>query len=694
MSTVCNVILQSTGGIKECGMPIVKANRCARHMKPVAASVYEKVSARLAQFGLKLTHGKKEYVNSKTPCEFTCARGHVTFGAVENVCNARRRHQTMVGCAVCRGEGAPSELDRVKEKLELLGHEFVSAEKCEPCHYKIIYVCGCRLDKNERVGTRTNSSNILGEVWGGCGACSQERSGAKHTIEEVAAAFDKHGLLLLATEYNDNRQMLEFVCSCGEEGLISYHDMMTGRGCGKCKTAKYIKTCQDKYGCDNAFQAPEIQEKSKQTNMDKRGVQYPMQDISVRALRDETVKNSSGLDYAFHSDQSKKQGAESIVSIYGSSTYPLSTPGQVQNMNALGTLNPMQNADVFDKQQKSANKFKTYTMPSGRRVHIQGYESFALDHLLTIDKEDNILVDRRNMPVIYYKYEGRTHRYFPDIYVRDPNPSEPDLVVEVKSMYTLTDDLAKNRCKFRYADASNLAIIILVFDGKNKKPVREIIEDAQFDEFETEEEYKYEELDREIVEQNCMMYDEYLSYARELKDRDIEPDQNDLKNDSDEKSSSSSMSNTPDIRTMPDLQTVYEQVKAGTRPEDDLRAFGAHVLKELAVKLGAQFGVKQNICKDILIKKIMHPEFYAKGSPIRYAYHDKLDHIRAQGHTDVTWSRPKIHYVCKFCGQARTTELKRITETWRMCNLCSNKERNSERAKMKLGMKYKKRAQE
>jgi len=173
--------------------------------------------------------------------------------------------------------------------------------------------------------------------------------------------------------------------------------------------------------------------------------------------------------------------------------------------------------------------------------------------------------------------------------------------------------------------------------------------------------------------------------------------QNDLSDNSNEKlssSSSSSMANIPDIRKMPDLQIVYEQVKAGTRPEDDLRAFNAHVLKDLAVKLGAQFGVKKNISKDILIKKIMHSEFYVKGEPIRYAYHDKMDHIRAQGHTNVNWIRPKIHYVCKFCEQDRTTSIHCVTETWRMCNLCSNRELNSERAKMKLGMKYKKHEQE
>ncbi len=45
---------------------------------------------------------------------------------------------------------------------------------------------------------------------------------------------------------------------------------------------KYKQTCLDKYGAENAFQSQEVKDKSKQTCLDKYGVEYSMQSQEVK----------------------------------------------------------------------------------------------------------------------------------------------------------------------------------------------------------------------------------------------------------------------------------------------------------------------------------------------------------------------------------------------------------------------------
>ena len=55
----------------------------------------------------------------------------------------------------------------------------------------------------------------------------------------------------------------------------------------------------------------------------------------------------------------------------------------------------------IDKQQKNSIHFKDYTFNSGKIIRIQGYEHLALDELVKIYNEEDILTDRNDMPKIY-----------------------------------------------------------------------------------------------------------------------------------------------------------------------------------------------------------------------------------------------------------------------------------------------------
>ncbi len=62
----------------------------------------------------------------------------------------------------------------------------------------------------------------------------------------------------------------------------------------------------------------------------------------------------------------------------------------------------MKNADVQHKQMMASYYRNEYIFPSGNISNVQGYEPLALDILLQIYSEDDILVDKNNKIVIPY----------------------------------------------------------------------------------------------------------------------------------------------------------------------------------------------------------------------------------------------------------------------------------------------------
>ena len=57
---------------------------------------------------------------------------------------------------------------------------------------------------------------------------------------------------------------------------------------------------------------------------------------------------------------------------------------------------------------------------------------------------DMVCTGATEMPQLWYEFENSTHRYFPDIYI----PTE-NLLIEVKSPWTVSLDVDKNQAKFK-----------------------------------------------------------------------------------------------------------------------------------------------------------------------------------------------------------------------------------------------------
>jgi len=232
---------------------------------------------------------------------------------------------------------------------------------------------------------------------------------------------------------------IKFICSCGEPGHKSFRTIYTiGAYCEECtnktRIIKFENTIIEKYGVNSVFKLPEIQEKIKATNLQKRGVDHSSQCKEVKDKR----KNTCLEKYGFH--------------------------------------NAMQNPEIALKNLNSCLNPKEYTLPSGNKIQVQGYEPLALDILINEWKveEENIITERTKVPEIWWKDKGdKSHRYYTDIFIPSKN-----LIIEVKSTWTYKIEKDITQRKLLSANDLGYNTLLLVFNDR-KKLVEEY-EDCNF----------------------------------------------------------------------------------------------------------------------------------------------------------------------------------------------------------------------
>lgn len=124
-----------------------------------------------------------------------------------------------------------------------------------------------------------------------------------------------------------------------------------------------------------------------------------------------------------------------------------------------GVDNVMHVSELAERAMHNSSKWKPYALPSGKVLKVQGYEPKALDELLQIYEENEILSSRKDMPKIMYMLDGKIKRYYPDFYIPKDN-----LIIEVKCKYTLINEKQKNRAKFEATLALGFKFKLLVYN--------------------------------------------------------------------------------------------------------------------------------------------------------------------------------------------------------------------------------------
>lgn len=229
-------------------------------------------------------------------------------------------------------------------------------------------------------------------------------------------------------------------CRCGQPLKFS-NQFKTGynRHCSpKCAQnsehtrANFQATMLERYGVTNNLALPSVKEQKKQTWLKTLGVDNPAKNTSVKEKIDRTIQRRYGENWrkeTFKRNMLKTYGVENWVQV----------PKLYQRFS-----------------EKRSNK--TYLLPSGRSVHVQGYEHWALDILLQKYSEDDVLI-HRGVPTVFYDDDGRTCAHYPDICISSKN-----LLIEVKSGYTFRSLYQKNVLKARAALKAGFNYQFWVFD--------------------------------------------------------------------------------------------------------------------------------------------------------------------------------------------------------------------------------------
>ena len=239
--------------------------------------------------------------------------------------------------------------------------------------------------------------------------------------------------------------MAECMYGCGRPGIIKnrsnpgYRCSPSTNTCPGVK-AKKQQVLMDRYGVVNVSQLYWVQSKRENTWLENYGVINP---AKARVNQDKIRAAWPEIDRKRKQTSLERFGTDSY-----SKTAEFQTRRKVTWMQRYGVDNPTKNPEVLHRSMVSngESQYRTRTMilPSGRRLRYQGFEDRVIRDLLKSGvPESGIINDRARVPQIEYQFEGKVHRYYPDIWLPEAN-----LIIEVKSLYTWKRYRSRNLAKY------------------------------------------------------------------------------------------------------------------------------------------------------------------------------------------------------------------------------------------------------
>jgi hypothetical protein len=320
------------------------------------------------------------------------------------------------------------------------------------------------------------------------------------TYDDVKSYIESIGCKMVSTEYKSNKKPLEYLCSCGnpEVQKNTLSSIKLGIRCPKCRLDRMKATNKERFGYEFVSQRPdkkesalkgirkyiaekkhtleELQEYYKKEGCELLATEYTNCTVPMKFLckcgrigenafahfRDGQRCNAKECMYA--------RREETNYVLYGDTSYTRTDAYKVSyKATCLAKYNceyAAQSPEVQAKIEKTSHAFKDYTMPSGNVVKIQGYEHYALDHLLKSYKEEHIAIGRKEQPELWWNdVSGKKRRYFSDFYI----PHE-DMIVEVKSTWTYKKGIEDGKLQKQKeaAHAAGHAYLLLVFNDRGE----------------------------------------------------------------------------------------------------------------------------------------------------------------------------------------------------------------------------------
>jgi len=183
--------------------------------------------------------------------------------------------------------------------------------------------------------------------------------------------------------------------------------------------------------------------------IERHGVAVLMKDPARDAQRRQTNLSRYGAEQVMQSKKVRKKYQSTLQSRYGVN-HISEIPGVLERADATRTTNgtqggdsqkkivtcqsnygtdwPMQNPGVFQRNLTACFKHKTYTLPSGALIFLQGYEPYVLTHMLSNGYKEHEFLWQNRPAFRYLDKNGESHWYHPDFVLPDHK-----LVVEVKA---------------------------------------------------------------------------------------------------------------------------------------------------------------------------------------------------------------------------------------------------------------------
>jgi hypothetical protein len=155
---------------------------------------------------------------------------------------------------------------------------------------------------------------------------------------------------------------IDFICNCGCEYsktfIMLYKIGAFCKICTKNKgNEKSKQTCIDKYGVEHSSQSQKVRDKFKQTCIDKYGVEYPFQSQKAKDKSKQTCIERYGVESPMKSQEVKDKSKQTCIEKYGVE-YAFQSQEVMEkckqtNIKNYGVEYPLQSQEVRDKSKQT-----------------------------------------------------------------------------------------------------------------------------------------------------------------------------------------------------------------------------------------------------------------------------------------------------------------------------------------------------
>lgn len=235
---------------------------------------------------------------------------------------------------------------------------------------------------------------------------------------------------------------------------------------------KYKAIYKEKHGCERGFQAKEIKDKIVETNIKEYGFASAAKSDKVKTKMKETNKTLYGCECALLNEDVKQKSKETCLEKYGEEYYIRTDDMREKSKETMkdkfGVEYTAQSKELRDKMENTClenfgvkHPLQNHEIYSKAFTKIK-YEGKYFDSSWELKyykylKEHNIEFIFHPKVKLWYEFEGKFHRYYPDFLLVKENK-----LVEIKSDYLyklLLIENTKDNSKYKLMLKNNVEIL-------------------------------------------------------------------------------------------------------------------------------------------------------------------------------------------------------------------------------------------